>query len=109
MEINVAYLWMHTFIYRDHRDPLTGMRLASERNGVNMTSDALSAAVAKLVAEAAEDDEPKTTTLSLRKSTIKRLKHESARWEKSMSYLVEMGVGPLLDQLEATNKPGEQA
>ena len=73
-----------------------------------MASDELRAAVAKLVAEAANEDEKKTTTFSLRKTTLNRLKRESTRWSKSMSDLIEIGVGPLLDQLEATEKPGER-
>lgn len=73
-----------------------------------MASDELSAAVAKLVAEAAEEDEKKTSTFSLRKTTLGRLKRESIRWSKSMSDLIEISVGPLLDQLEATEKPGER-
>jgi ferric iron reductase protein FhuF len=72
-----------------------------------MASDELTTAVAKLVAEFSEDDEKKTTTFSLKKATLKRLRHQSTRWSKSMSELIEIGVGPLLDQLEATTKPGE--
>ncbi|SIC60278.1 Uncharacterised protein [Mycobacteroides abscessus subsp. abscessus] len=72
-----------------------------------MASDELRAAVAKLVAEAAEEDEKKTTTFSLRRTTLGRLKLQSTRWSKSMSDLIEIGVVPLLDELENTKKPGE--
>jgi hypothetical protein len=52
-----------------------------------------------------DQDEKAATTLRLKRSTLKRLRTQEARWKTSMSLITERALDPVLDELEAASPP----
>ncbi|WGI35955.1 hypothetical protein QDT91_28525 (plasmid) [Mycolicibacterium aubagnense] len=62
--------------------------------------------IAELRALAHEQDETVRTTFSLSRRTMRRLKKAHQDWGQPMSWFVERGLAPILDQLEKADPPG---
>ncbi|MEY8019160.1 hypothetical protein [Mycobacterium servetii] len=66
--------------------------------------------VSQLIARANERSSKKvSTTIRLTGRTFDRLDAQHQRWGASMSEIIEGALVPVLDELEATALPGEQA